>query len=468
MTGFQALVALHFLPGSAIAIPGLPQGLGTYQMVHYALSRSNDPADIIFAYSTRSTGADELRRVSSLRQELAEQQLLSFIDVSQSVMASDRRPADIIPLHDVVAIVVESCKALVEGQSSKLSYLRTIYGLPTAVSKPGWLRTLSQVSTVLRSMGLLCVDSESSGGESIANGCSNLVGSMARALTEWISIVEREANSSQSHGQSDPLGGGLVHASPTQASATAQFSQQQSRPHTAIGVSGPQNMVGGVAAGFQSYMPTSDRWMASDEPDGGLPPGSAGGPHPPPPHVAPGGHVIQQSGDHPGPRDRQQGGYQPPQGLPQPHPGQMSHHPNPEAQESGSFDHILSEMFGYGYSAVGGQQAQAQAQAHHAQTSTHHLAPPSPYQQHQQHTQHPHQTHSQLSPAPRVTHDPHAPPHHPPPPPHHHPHHGAPPQQAPLPQHQHAHHVPIIPGQGFMDNKCKFGTLFSFVRPATV
>jgi len=193
LCAYQALVALHFLPGSIHAVPNLPENLSPGQGVHYALTKANDPDSILFAYSTNSVAAEEMRRVSRLRMDFAEQQLQSFIEISRSLFPSHNGLADIVPLHDIIALTLESAKALMESQASKITMLRSSYN-PSPMSMPSWVPNLTLISHVLRKLSLSRYeDGDATFGEDIANGCSNLIGSMVRTVQEWMTYMESEA-----------------------------------------------------------------------------------------------------------------------------------------------------------------------------------------------------------------------------------------------------------------------------------
>jgi hypothetical protein len=194
LSALQTLVALHYLPGSIYGVANLPNGLNTAQGIHYALNRSNDPNNILFAVATGSRAAEEIRRCSQLRGEQAERQLLSFIEISPSICPTHRGLADIAPLHDIIALTLESCKALMEIEASKIVMVRSTYNVPSPMTMPAWVPSLTQISHVFRKLSLIRYEDEDAGcGEDITNACSNLVGAMVRTVQEWMTAMEAES-----------------------------------------------------------------------------------------------------------------------------------------------------------------------------------------------------------------------------------------------------------------------------------
>lgn len=293
LVGFQTLVALHYLPGSIIAMSGLPTHFQPAQAIHYAFSRANDPHDILLAYASTTMAAGDMRRCAKVRAAQAEQLINSFIEYAPTMVPS-QGGADIVPLHEIIAMVVESAKALMEQHASGLTYHRSIMALPPAVPSPHWASALSHASQILYGLSALRTDGDDSSGsgESIANGCSNLLGSMARIVQERSAMVERD-------------GGASIPAIPALASSAAtapvfRFGLPETSSPTAMGPDELQppavqtplrsNSTGAIdtmmasydpgqmsagPGGFQSYMPSSDRWMATDTRSNSMPPQSA-------------------------------------------------------------------------------------------------------------------------------------------------------------------------------------------------
>lgn len=222
--GIQALVALHYLPGSIVVFPNLPNAFSVAaQAVHYSLNRSSNPSDILQVHASNTLTAEEVRRMSRACGELAEQQLGNFVELSRSILPNHGGPADIIPLHEVIAIVLDSAKVLVETHSANLRLLRMMVPTPS-VSLPRWVPVLIQVGHVMRSISLPREKSESEGGESVANGCANLVGSTVRAVNEWTGSAEQEMAAA---GGAGPSSMGMPTGVPFSLSASPQLPSQQ-------------------------------------------------------------------------------------------------------------------------------------------------------------------------------------------------------------------------------------------------
>jgi hypothetical protein len=280
LVAFQTLVALHYLPGSIHAVSGLPTHFTQAQAIHYAFSRANNPHDILLAFTSTSSAADDMRNLSKVRGVQAERLISAFIECAPSLVPS-MGGADLVPLHDVMAMVVESAKGLMEQHASSLTYHRSVMTLPPNVPIPPWTASLSQVSQILRGLSNLRIDNDDvpASGESVANGCSNLLGSMVRIVQEWSVMVERDG------GMGIPVLPALATLGPQPPPPPPmQFGLPETQSPTAMAgdLSGVQHASGDTpmrssstgAVGFQSYMPSSDRWMA-DERSMSLPPQSA-------------------------------------------------------------------------------------------------------------------------------------------------------------------------------------------------
>lgn len=394
LVAFQTLVALHYLPGSTLAVINPPAHYNAGQAIHAAYRRANDPHDVLLAYASTTTATDDLHRLSNSRGVQAEQILHTLLELAPTLVPS-QRGADLVPLDEMIAMVVESASVLMEQHALSLTYYRSIMALPSTVPTPNWASTLSQVSQILNGLSTLRVDDDDDtpgGGENVANGCSNLLASMVRIVHEWSAMVERDGGASipaipALAGSSAPV---FPFGLPETSSPVAMGSELLPMPDpvpirsnstsaidTMVSAQG-QMSAGGSAGGFQPYMPSSDRWMATDERSMSLPPQSASTTLSTP-VLTSAPEYLQQA-----PSSVSQGA----QGEP--------------------FNHMLTEMFGYSsYGVMGGQPPTPQQQQQqsgsfdprgplpptpvgvHPPTLLHHghlqHAPPHAGQQHQTH-----------------------------------------------------------------------------------
>ncbi|GMK57496.1 hypothetical protein CspeluHIS016_0403300 [Cutaneotrichosporon spelunceum] len=263
LVAFQTLIALHYLPGSIHALSGLPTHFPAAQAIHYAFSRANNPHDILLAFASTTMAADDIRRLSQFRGAQAERLINAFVEFAPSLVAS-MGGADLVPLHDIMAMVVESSKTLMEQHASRLTYYRSVMALPSSIPVPPWVASLSQASQILRGLSNLRMDHEDNlgSGECVANGCSNLLGSMVRIVLEWSNMVERDG------GLGIPVLPQLAALRiqpPTQPPGFRLGLPETQSPPTIPGSEAavPTEMpMRSASTGFQSYMPSSDRWMA--------------------------------------------------------------------------------------------------------------------------------------------------------------------------------------------------------------
>ncbi|BEJ17541.1 hypothetical protein CspHIS471_0609420 [Cutaneotrichosporon sp. HIS471] len=273
LVAFQTLVALHYLPGSILAVNGLPTHCPAPHAIHYAFLRANNPQDILFAFASTTMAANDMRRLSGFRGAQAERLINAFVEFAPGLVPS-MGGADLVPLHDIMAMIVESAKTLMEQHASSLTYHRSVMALPATIPLPPWVASISQASLILRRLSNLHLDHDDNvgRGENVANGCSNLLGSMVRIVQEWSAMVERD-------------GGMGIPVVPSVAALPPQPTRLQSIPFGLPEIQSPTALAGSEAVaaempmrssstGFQSYMPSSDRWMA-DERSMSLPPQSA-------------------------------------------------------------------------------------------------------------------------------------------------------------------------------------------------
>jgi len=184
LSGLRCFMAVHYLPGSNLAYPNLPD-VAPADALSYALSRACDPVDIMRVSMDSSPASFALNQWGQLRGEVAERVLVDF-----AVQMEKVTDTLVVPLHQVAAITLESAKVLMEMQAGTVIAFRARNAL-NALRTPTWLPKMRHVSQVMRGFGLRAVE-EYGEGESIANGCSNLIGSMVRTADDWSKILERE------------------------------------------------------------------------------------------------------------------------------------------------------------------------------------------------------------------------------------------------------------------------------------
>lgn len=178
ITAFHILMSLHFLPGFASAVPNLPSGLPASAKAHYALDRALNANDILTAWMTKSPVVEALRTVLPRRAEAAEQLLSQFVHMPRGLM---------MPVHDVLAMTVEACKALVEIQVGIWTYQR-----PVTAGPPPWLPLIGEAGRIMRFQAQFTTPDPASGGETIANGCANILDSLAQSLRDCIAAMEKK------------------------------------------------------------------------------------------------------------------------------------------------------------------------------------------------------------------------------------------------------------------------------------
>lgn len=178
ITAFNILMSLHFTPGFAHALPGLPISLPATAKAHYALDRAQNASDILKAWSSKSPVIDALRAVIPRRAEAAEGLLKQFVQMPPGVL---------VPVDEVLSLVVEACKALVEVQAGIWSYQR-----PVTAEPPPWLPLIGEAGRIMRDFAQFTTPDPDNGGETIANGCANILGSMISSVNDCIAAMEKE------------------------------------------------------------------------------------------------------------------------------------------------------------------------------------------------------------------------------------------------------------------------------------
>ncbi|WWC92926.1 uncharacterized protein L201_007889 [Kwoniella dendrophila CBS 6074] len=414
VTGLRMLMATHYLPGCLYAYEGLPPGLMPPQAVSYAISRAHNPSDIVKFITDTTPPKPAVEAVwdwGRRRGVNTEACLVNCAELGQTLVndllststtaSSSNSTTTIVPLHEVICIANEAAKVLIEMEAGTIQILRSTNQIHKAFRERSWLVVMNQVSQILRSIGMLAppIDNENSQGDSLANGCSNLIGSMVRSAEEWTKSLEKEipidpqiqdhpshSHSHQHHQQPDDdsnlpphllnsngsnnnLNNGNNHNHGYSQSPNDQQQTPSHPPPPNLHESLRQSSSAGLASGHHQYMDSSDRWMASESTE------SSSQHPPPPPQSAPAGHAHpSQQLQHSVMTDqRHQQNYHHP---PYPNNGD-GHHPGPP--QSGPYpntalDQLLSEMFCYNLPS---QQARPghitqQQQHHHTQEHHHH------------------------------------------------------------------------------------------------
>jgi hypothetical protein len=194
LLGLRCFMAVHYLPGSYLAYPDLPDLAGS-EGVSYAISRACNPGDIMRVAMDTSPASFALNEWGTYRGEVSQHLLTAF-----TTRLEEANSTLVVPIHQVIAIALEAGKVLMEMQAGTVIALRARDALHV-LKAPAWLPTMRKACRVMRDIGLLAVE-EKGEGESIANGCSNIMGSMIRTADEWIRAIdsERSQMEEQKHG----------------------------------------------------------------------------------------------------------------------------------------------------------------------------------------------------------------------------------------------------------------------------
>jgi hypothetical protein len=256
VTATRYFLATAYLPGHSLAFPGLPQQIYPHHNVTYALSRSNDPADIIPFVMHNSPAVHAVWHWGTHRGNMNEQILISFAELERIIIPNEHDVAALVPLHEAIALAVEAAKVLMEMEAGRILITRTTQAFDKAFRIPTWVYAMQQVSACLRVIGML--SPEEDGGESIANGCSNLVGSMLRMVDKWAKTLQKEEEEGSAGSTEDPAskadnnGGTVGGAGGAPGDGAAE------------GIAGTNGHPYDSRVPHQQYMNSSDRWMASD------------------------------------------------------------------------------------------------------------------------------------------------------------------------------------------------------------
>ncbi|WWC73543.1 uncharacterized protein I206_107515 [Kwoniella pini CBS 10737] len=329
VTGLRMLIATHYLSGSIHSYPDVPPFLTPEQGADYAVSRAYQPMDIVRFITDTTNPKPAVEAVWNWGRKRGintEACLVACAELGQHLVNTLETGsyAAIIPLHDVIVIANEAAKVLIEMEAGTIQILRSSNMIDKAFRPRSWLIVMNQVSQTFRSIGALAPNDDL-GGDTIANGCSNLIGSMVRSAEEWTKSLEKEipreavtSDDIKHNSQDDtniPSYGGNVDDANNHDGNAVIYAQQQPGQEITLHESLRQT-TGSIPSGHHphQYMDSSDRWMASSSsssshqgqgqqnnhlhPPQQLPPASHGeytqqhsyattGPLPPPPQSGP-------------------------------------------------------------------------------------------------------------------------------------------------------------------------------------
>nr|ODN95589.1 hypothetical protein L204_04130 [Cryptococcus depauperatus CBS 7855] len=340
VTGLRALIATHYLPGSPYAYPDLPPTVTPAHAVAYAITRACNPSDIVRFISDTSHAGGATSAVQAVwewgrrRGVNMERNLTACAELAHTMCNDMHGPvySCIVPLHEAICISVESAKILMEMEAGTIHILRSSNQLYKAFRSRSWLNAMKGVAQKLHSISLLFQD-DGLGGETVANGASNLIGSMVRTAEEWTRSLQEETARQEANATGDMT-----------LDATQLLSQQ--RQNYTASNSTPTPYAQGVVTSHQQYMDTSDRWMAGSDHQSSTRSQS----HPTPPtdntSSLPSGTPLSY--------------VQAPSHQSQGHPHQYPQSQR-EQHTQQPLDILLSEMFGY---SAGPSQSQRALQTH--------------------------------------------------------------------------------------------------------
>ncbi|WVW86796.1 hypothetical protein I302_108851 [Kwoniella bestiolae CBS 10118] len=339
VTGLRSLIATHYLSGSPHAYPEIPPVMNAASAVNYAIQRAFTPTEIVRFITDTENPKPAVEAVwdwGRRRGVNTEACLVTCAELSQNLVNDLHNGvyAALFPLHDVMCIANEAAKVLIEFEAGTIQILRSKGQIHKAFRTRSWLLVMNQVSQAFRAIGAL-IPSDDSGGDSLANGFSNLIGSMVRSAEDWTKSLEQENDILNGDQHADT---GTNNNPPSYSSVLDPGSNgngngnQPTNIHESLRQSsGPSTT--GLSAGHNQYMDSSDRWMASEQSSSSS---SADN------------HLQPQPTNYP------------PQPYPPvgnaPHPEQGQFNPIP----SSALDHLLSEIFCYNIPSNQQQQQQQQ------------------------------------------------------------------------------------------------------------
>lgn len=223
--GLRCLLASLYIPGSRFALPSVPTDIAPHLRVSYAIDRATNPADIMPALNQNSLATMVIWQYGTHRGEICQQILNCLADLEAHVIPSSNPypiattpgqetletlgdgtepivSAELIPLHECIVFAVDSAKMLMEARAGTLLLQKRNGNLHDATLAPIWVNSLKRACHTLRLIGLLSPASSRPDlergpgqGETIANGCSNILGSMVRLTEEWGRVAEGPGNS---------------------------------------------------------------------------------------------------------------------------------------------------------------------------------------------------------------------------------------------------------------------------------
>jgi hypothetical protein len=243
-------MATAYLPGTPLAFSGLPSFALSSQKVSYAISRASNPPDILpFLMQASNPAAQATWTWGSHRGTVCIALLDSFMEVAKGLT----RGGLLIPIQECASMVLEAAKVRMETEAGSIVVGRLDAQLKREHPVPSWLSTIRRASSVLREIGEQDGgEAGVTGGENILNGCSNLLGSMARMADLWYRSSSRADPTSQNGtGQQEPLVD-ILDMTPSTSFFPSDLpydnpsSHPPSHTHT------------------HQYMNTSDRWMAGE------------------------------------------------------------------------------------------------------------------------------------------------------------------------------------------------------------
>lgn len=175
------------------------------------MTRADNPADIMAVLTQNSLATMVIWQYGAHRNEISQQILNCLADLEAHVIPKSRlfgnlqpgeetldnlatggeeSTAKLLPLHECIVFAVDGAKMLMEARAGTLLLQKRNGNLQDATLPPIWLNSLKRACRTLRLIGLLSAPTanggkDEGGGETIANGSSNILGSMVRMTEEW-------------------------------------------------------------------------------------------------------------------------------------------------------------------------------------------------------------------------------------------------------------------------------------------
>jgi hypothetical protein len=226
--GLRYIMAAAYLPGNLSSFPGLPTNMTPHHAVNYAISRASTPADMMAFLVQDNIAVQMVWEWGGHRGNISEQLLVAFAELERVVLGSDNPEGGcLVPLHESIVLAVESAKILMEMEAGRIMLRRSASTSNRAFRLFNWFFALQQVSASLRRIAMLVP--EDPDGESIANGCSNLTGSMIRVADGWVQMAKKEGGDND-FGGDGPFGGDYGARTRPRASDQRYRSSRRKRP----------------------------------------------------------------------------------------------------------------------------------------------------------------------------------------------------------------------------------------------